>query len=622
MIGEKQLKQRSPFRALFTAITRGDVSAISNGLAQNKKRKKNGLLAKSSFLQGSSQLLRYLLYALLFLIVLTIPAGIGAVCSIFPPLVVAELLKLICAVFTITLGLFTAINVLFYTGQVEHYLALPIKRETYFKIKLLQYFYYMLFFDLAFAAAFLLPYFILGKPGWDLGLRLAIDVLILFFSSKMILLFICFFVMSSMKWARDKDRFTRIVMTGSLIFGISFGIGSQFFSSGMRGLTDDLNSKAEYAQKVSDFMNSQSPLTLIMRNITNLVCPPGFLHQQIFSNQSSAWAFLAIAIAFTGILTYAISRYSSKRYPKILMSLQSSSTAAVVLDRSSLAARLAARSPRQAFQSVDALTIKRSPLLNTYFKLTPLLMPLYFVAVIVVVGYLNYKQQNPSGGLNIAKELIQRLLVGAPWNSFLTMLLSFVAILSGAFVLNSSASVEFSRDGGDFYVYKTTPLAMRHYLFVKYSRSLRYNYLSSVIMIILALAVLRPSIVASLLIILLTAASCIAQNTLRLIVGVWAADFNERGEEDLTRLLKGGRRMLYDLGGGLVYILPLALIFYLLIRFGGLNNAAMIQGFSLPRTTDGVYTRTILILLAYNLIVALVASSVYFVAGSKKLLKK
>lgn len=606
---KKILKVRTPFRALLYSVFYAEMDAFSQQMYQQKaKRKKSGgftnkLKDKLSFLPVKiiQQVISVVVLCGIFGFL-----GLGVGASL-PVDGLARFISLFLFMTTFLFSFAACMSSFFMSDDVLYYMTMPFNDGSIIKAKILQFAYNNALLDIPMFMAMFLGAAWSGHYGLSLILRGIIYVLLSCISSKIVLLFLIFFLISKVKFFKNRDRFVKVVSSAMLVFFLLLGVGSQIV-----GRLADANAvQATYA------VLSTSTSGFIISNISNIFTLPGFFITFIFSEQAVTGFLVLLGVTVLMVaLAYCLVKYTSARYLVIIRNLQggNSDVKKKVLTKTEINQQLMPRTAKKSFAYVDKALVKRTPNLFTNFVLTPLLMPFYILAcglVGVIVASLKDGFHFSQISSFIANH--RQALANLSWNN-IEILYAMVGVTFFLLLMNTSsvATAEVLRDGRNFIFYRTLPLKMRDYLWVKLQRSIIYQagLISAFVVLIMLITVVLFSLplTTALLIIVYIVCLQVSLQIVSLITGAVTAKFDFDLETELLRQLKGFSRLLVNLGSLVAVALPVALV------------AFISQGFTLLPT--GETSNTFLIAVIWQLVYTGILLTVYFGPLAKYLARK
>lgn len=607
-MNKKILKVRTPFRALLYSVFFAEMDAFTQQMYQQKAKKSkftfgSKLKEKLSFLP--TKVLQQLL-SIVFLSGLFAFLGLG-IGKTLPVQAIARFISMSLFVATFLFSFATCMSMLFMSDDVIYYMTMPFSDKSLVKAKLMQFAYNNALLDVPMFVAMFLGAAWAGHYDLSLVLRGAIYVILCCISSKIVLLFLLFVLISKVKFFKNRDRFVKVVSSAMLVVFLLIGVGSQII-----GRTVDSS-----AVNVAYAALSTTTWGFILSNIGNIFTIPGFFISLIFTEQKLlGYLVLAALTLVIAALLYVLIQYTTAKYLLIIRSLQggNADVKKKALTQSEINQQLLPHSARKSLSYIDKVLVKRTPNLFTNFVLTPLLMPFYILACALVGAAVAAMKD----GFSFSKVTTfisshRHILASVNWNNtelFFAMIgVSFFLLLMN---ISSVATAEILRDGRNFIYYRSLPLKMQDYLHVKLKRSLLYH--GGLISALLVLAVFLVVILFDLplLTACLVSAYVVALQLsliiVSLIVGAFTAKFDFDLETELLRQLKGFSRMLVNMGALASIALPLVAITF------------VSQGFKLLPT--GATSNTFLIVTIWQVVYALALLALYFNKVAKYLSRK
>lgn len=606
----KKLKKRSPFFALLKTMHGGEMNAM---LAQSMEKKSKISLFKHNLNISPSvkRLARSVFSKVISLAFIFFLAYMGYNAKIDYPTLI-NMAGFSILFFTILFSFMYSISSLFMSKDILFYATLPLPSRTLTMGKILDYLYSncvlmdgCVILPTALACAY--------KLGLNAMAKVGIYIVLASLSSKMLLLLLMLLLVGRVKLFKNKDRFLKVVNIFYMFVAISLGVLGNVMGS-------NAGSLGNVMQKIATH-KGLSPWTVVK---DLFLWPNIFLEGILADNNLRSYVSLLFSLILVVLGTSLVLLYANKKYLVLISCLNGSAgTGAKRLNRTQAAKALAPLSVYNSYRKTDYFLLKRNPQLYTYFLLTPILMPVYILACIVIGGFFKVggsKVLEMLQNSSIYLEALRNFMRTLHWDSMANYPVAFVLTIVLVFLFWSDTATanQFMRDGKDFRFYQSLPLPLTTYIAVKYQFALKHG--SSVFVVaFMLLLILLLTIFASLPVLTAVMLICLIVGLyvtfiqLSLFFSIIRVNFDFDIETDLVRKLKGFMPMLNNIVTELLILAVPALAVFL--NFGkslGFDAAA-------PGLTKCYLPA---IFAVYYLVTALATAALLFGCGAKLLQKK
>ena len=414
---------------------------------------------------SNSKINKWLMMVLMLFLIIVISAPIGGMVGVlYEPLkligqegMIVALILLMGGSITFLFGVYTIMNIFYFSSDIEHLLPMPFKSGEIIFGKFMAVMVNMSLYSLM----LLLPLIIYGiKSGATLVYYIytIIGIIIVPVLPMIIASTICITMMRFGNITKHKDAFKMITGCISLILIVVFNIFTQ--GGGVES--------SEIVNTLSDGDNS------IIGKITGVFITNKYLSYALINNGSFKgllYVVLAILISLAFFIAFYI--IGGKLYLKGVIGISESYSKRENIMKSKDADKLTKRStPLKALVIKDLKIMVRTP----QFFINCIAILLYMPAIFGVMLFSN-------GGIAKLSEVIQTS------NSWDSRILALVVIAVAIFISAGGAGVTaLSREGKDFMVSKYIPVSYEIHLESKIISSLCINEICSVIIIALLIA--------------------------------------------------------------------------------------------------------------------------------------
>mgnify|MGYP001642183427 CR=1 FL=1 len=456
------------------------------------------------------------------------------------------------AAILVWMGLFSgmnqAANALYYTSDIRYYLVLPIGAGTIIWSRMMKFILPSFAGNFALMLSFVLAWTIAAGSGLSAIALMTVAVLCVTLSSEFLMTMLVILLMRLSRFARDKDRFTKLFGIIEMVLTIVFGIWLQ----------PQLARPTSLQQMTLQVaVTTMSAPTLLV--VLGVSCPPILLAETLFSGSPScALASLIGMIALTFGMAIALWYVASHLY---LPGVRALGSVGAVLGRGTalgesararvrgLDGLLRRRGQLRANLARDWLQTVRTAYFFNKFILTQALAPLYFVCMMVLAATARLQGRDIAAILG----LLRTLALGPQGLDLSTLaVLGLVATTSFSTVTYMTA---VSRDGRDFAYLRSLPINWTAYLIGKLLPLLALAALPLLVVLLAVLAVLGLPVVTALYLALLFLFDVTLVGVLTFGVG---ARFPRLSWESEEQIMEVKATVSYIIGGTLLAIVLIA----------------------------------------------------------------
>ena len=457
-------------------------------------------------------------------------------------------LCVVCLVgLTVLTGLYQAVNILYFVRDLGYYLTLPVSATTIMWAKLTHFLGMSLLGDLIVLPVGLGCLLATGASplAW---VTMTLAFVLCAVAVNLALVIVCVPVMRFSRLAHDKDRFSRVFGAVVIVFALAVGVGSQF---ALRG--DGL---ASLAAGSSDLLSGGVPAVVM-----GLICPPSLLARPVVAGGALEAAAGLLGMAAT-VAVYAVllSVVARRWYFEGVQALQGAGgRRGRRVEGAELRRATRTRSAFAANLSRDWKTLVRVPVFFNQFVLSSLLMPLYFIVIMVVGGAMGVSQASEAG-LDPAAllEMARSLTAGLTFDSVALAWCAVGVLVFGLFLGFSSYSFTMgvSRDGEDFFFMRGLPMDWGAYLAAKFVVPFALSTVPMLVLIVAALALLAVPVASGAYLVAVYLGATVSLGLLSLGVGAF---FPRLSWDNEAQLVKGGGATLMVFAGLVVGAVVMAL---------------------------------------------------------------
>ena len=444
-------------------------------------------------------------------------------------------------------GLYQAVNILYFVRDLGYYLTLPISATTIMWAKLAHFLGMSLLGDLIILPVGLGCLFSVGAaPGaW---LTMALAFVLAAVAVNLALVIVCVPIMRFSRLAHDKDLFSRVFGGLIVVLALAIGVGSQFAFQG-----DGLVSLASGA---GGLLSGGVPAIVM-----GLLCPPSLLGRAVVEGDVAvALAGLLGMLASVAVYAVVLSAVARRWYFEGVQALQGAGgkrgrrvqgaeLTQVTRTRSAFAANL----------SRDWKMMVRVPVFFNQFVLSSLLMPLYFIVIMVVSGAVGVSQatdagMDPATLLEMARSLTALLAFDSP-----ALVWCAVGVVAFGLLLGFSSysfTMGVSRDGEDFFFLRGLPMNWSAYLAAKFVSPFALSTVPMLVLFVAAIVLLGVPAAAGAYLVAFYLGATVSLGLLSLGLG---ARFPRLTWDNEAQLVKGGGATLMVFAGLLVGVVVMVL---------------------------------------------------------------
>lgn len=533
------------FRVMLRVIRKGEqhLDSTGMGLGDDVAEKRKGLWGRLG--AGARKVAMGFLFLLLAAMFFMMGYMLGEA-GVTPYL--AFSLCVVCLVgLTVLTGLYQAVNILYFVRDLGYYLTLPVSATTVMWAKLVHFLGMSLLGDLIILPIGLGSLLAAGAaPGAWVAMALAFVLSAV--AVNLALVIVCVPIMRFSRLAHDKDRFSRLFGGLIVVLALVIGVGSQFALQG-----DGLASLASGSGQLL----SGGVLAVVM----GILCPPSLLGRPVIEGDlPAALGGLLGMLACVAVYAVVLSAVARRWYFEGVQALQGAGgKRGRRVEGAELAQATRTRGAFAANLSRDWKTMVRVPVFFNQFVLSSLLMPLYFVVIMVVSGMVGVSQaseagMDPAALLEMARSLTGLLTFDSPALAWCA-----VGVLVFGLFLGFSAysfTMGVSRDGEDFFFMRGLPMNWSAYLAAKFVAPFALSTVPMLALIVVALVVLGAPAAPGAYLVGIYLGATVTLGLLSLGLG---ALFPRLAWDNEAQLVKGGGATLMVFAGLLVGVAVMAL---------------------------------------------------------------
>ena len=533
------------FRVMLRVIRKGEqhLDSTGMGLGEDVAEKRKGLWGRLG--AGARKVAMGFLFLLLAAMFFMMGYMLGEA-GVTPYL--AFSLCVVCLVgLTVLTGLYQAVNILYFVRDLGYYLTLPVSATTVMWAKLVHFLGMSLLGDLIILPIGLGSLLAAGAaPGAWVAMALAFVLSAV--AVNLALVIVCVPIMRFSRLAHDKDRFSRLFGGLIVVLALVIGVGSQFALQG-----DGL---ASLASGSGQLLSGGVPAVVM-----GILCPPSLLGRPVIEGDlPAALGGLLGMLACVAVYAVVLSAVARRWYFEGVQALQGAGgKRGRRVEGAELAQATRTRGAFAANLSRDWKTMVRVPVFFNQFVLSSLLMPLYFVVIMVVSGMVGVSQASDAGIepmalLEMARSLTALLAFDSPALAWCA-----VGVLVFGLFLGFSAysfTMGVSRDGEDFFFMRGLPMNWSAYLAAKFVAPFALSTVPMLVLIVVALVVLGVPAAPGAYLVGIYLGATVTLGLLSLGLG---ALFPRLAWDNEAQLVKGGGATLMVFAGLLVGVAVMAL---------------------------------------------------------------
>ncbi len=534
----------SQFTVMLRVIRKGEQRTDETGMGLGETSVRlRGLPARvGRGLRVAAVILLCLMLAAMFFMLGVALSAMGA-----SPYVAFSLSVIGIVMMTVLVGLYQAVNVLYFVRDISYYLALPVSSTSIMWAKLVHFLGSALIGDLVFAPI------TLGVL-WDQGgspltwVASLIGFVLCAVAVNLALVIVCVPVMRFSRLAHDKDRFSRVFGAAILVIALVVGAGSQFVmrGDGLMGLADGV-----------ERLLAMGPAAVALA----LLCPPTLASRMVVAGTGPEVVLGLVAmVALVALYVALLSVVARRWYFDGVQALQGAgSKRGRRVEGAGLARATAARGQVVANLSRDWKTMVRVPVFFNQFFLSALLMPLYFL-VIAAVAAVSVSSEMGEAGVSLDLLLgMVREAAGSLSVSSAELSWCAVGVLAFSVLLGFSSyifTLAVSRDGEDFFFMRGMPMDWRAYLVAKFIAPFALSMVPMLAIIVAALLVAGVPVLEGACLVAVYVGSMVSLSLLSLGLGTC---FPNLSWENEAQLVKGGGATVMVLAGVVADVVVVAL---------------------------------------------------------------
>lgn len=533
------------FRVMLRVIRKGEQHLDNTGMGIGGDAEATGKGVATKVGLGLRRVAMAVLYLILAGAFFALGIGLG-VAGVTPysafSLSVVSLVTL-----TVLTGVYQAVNILYFVRDLSYYLTLPISATTIMWAKLTHFLALSVLGDLILVPVPLGCLFAQSAPALTWPLTVVAFVLCAV-AVNLALVIVCVPIMRFSRLAHDKDRFSRVFGGLIVVLALAIGVGSQF---ALRG--DGL---ASLASGADELLSGGVPMVVM-----GVICPPSlFVRQALTGDALGVASGLALMVASVALYAFVLSALARRWYFEGVQSLQGAGAkSGRRVEGAELARATRSRGQVSANLSRDWKTMVRVPVFFNQFVLSSLLMPLYFVVIMVASSVLAFSEMEQAGvSVPMLLELVRTATATFTPGS-LELAWCAVGVLGFSILLGFSSytfTMGVSRDGDDFFFLRALPMDWRSYLVAKFVSPFALSTVPMLVLMLVALVVLGVPVVSGAYLVLVYLGATATLGLLSLGLG---ARFPRLTWDNEAQLVKGGGATLMVFAGLVVGVVVMAL---------------------------------------------------------------
>lgn len=556
----KLLKKRGQVLALFHAMNKGEISSSATlSLGGSKKKRKIKSKILETINKGGSLVLKKLIQFVLIAIFLIWCSFMGysfGTVSNSPSLFTNAALVLHLFLGLIMCGYYI-INVLYFSKDISFYLSLPIKSNSFYRTKIASIYYNFECFSILMVVCFFLAASVAAKLDF-VSIVKNLFVTIIAINYQFILIVICInLIVSSLK-SLNKDKFTSIISLIVMLLSLGIGVLVQFMQP-----NDANGSMTRTAlEEVNNLINNRHTFGAINLIYLILAMPAFFynLFMKLGLNE-----ILALLISIIPLLLVIVINniYGKKFYLRTVLRLESAPNkkSNKKYDKNELSKLMSKRSSFKALFDYDFKLITRTPMYKQQLIYGSLLFPVFYIVIFGVA----FIKGSSTGSISLKAFMQLREVVNKlTWNSDILPFIVFGAMAVAVFMMmgNSSSTFIITRDGSNFYLFKSMPVNFKKYIMSKVMMSLLL--ITPTIFILIVLAIISGLSIDKLAYILaIIVFSMINACVISAAMDIFNPSLNWSSEEQIYRSGRGAIAVYGALLIGILLYIPEGLIAYL-----------------------------------------------------------
>ena len=532
------------FRVMLRVIMRGEqhLDSTGMGLGDDDAPRKGFWGGLGSGVRKVAMGFLFLLLAAVFFMMGYLMGEVGVT-----PYVAFSLCVVCLVGLTVLTGLYQAVNILYFVRDLGYYLTLPISATTIMWAKLAHFLGMSLLGDLI-----LLPVALgcLLSVGASPGTWVAVTVAFVLaaVAVNLALVIVCVPLMRFSRLAHDKDLFSRVFGGLIIVLALALGVGSQFAFQG-----DGL---ASIASGAGGLLSGGVPAVVV-----GVLCPPSLLARPVVEGDVvAALGGLLGMLASVALYAAILSAVARRWYFEGVQALQGAGgKRGKRVEGAELTQAIRTRGSFAANLSRDWKMMVRVPVFFNQFVLSSLLMPLYFIVIMVVSGAVGVSQatdagMDPAALLEMARSLTALLTFDNPALAWCAVGVLFFGLFLGFSAYSFTMGV--SRDGEDFFFLRGLPMNWSAYLAAKFVSPFALSTVPMLVLFVAAIVLLGVPAAAGVYLVAFYLGATVSLGLLSLGLG---ARFPRLTWDNEAQLVKGGGATLMVFAGLLVGIVVMAL---------------------------------------------------------------
>lgn len=494
------------FRALFGAIRKGE------------ERADNGM-GKSGGTGGASRIVS-LVFSFGMIAAMLLVGGLKLGQMGASVLTAFELSVVTLVAISLTMGFYTAVSSLFFSGDIAFYLALPVGGTTIVWAKLANYMAGMMAVDLA-----VLPLSLGVLAGRGEGPLTWVVVVLAFLlccvAVNVALVLVALPIVRFSRLVADKDRFARVFGLLSTVFALASVLVATL---GAHDGADGIDAAAA-ASMVGGVASAP-----VARVAFCLLCPPLALGGLTFGAGSASLLGVLGMAALTACYVALLSVLSGRWYFDAVRGMAGGATSSSHgrYEAAELAQAVGSRSQFKAFFSVSVAQLVRVPAFFNQFVLTMWVLP----AIMAVSGVAGAIGTSEGVSLEDVRAAAAMMALGGEAALAPLLVMALLAFFCG--MLSYAFMRCVSMDGRDFFLFRTMPCDFGSYLMAKFAALTLVGRGPVVVLLLVALPVLGlppAALLAMLAFFVLVTMTC---DLLALVIGARKPNLGWASESELS----------------------------------------------------------------------------------------
>ncbi len=554
----KILKSRGTFRALIHANMSGS-SLYSLGGTSSKKEKKAKKLGNLYKLKKFTSKGTSLFFQMLALVIMVAFAGgqgylLGK--SVPSLNLYSSIAIMIHLVLFVMMCSYYVVSALYFSSDTSFYLSLPIDSKYLYRGKIVSVYFAIEWFNIACCLSFYIAAAFGSQAELGLAIRSGIVLLFAVHYQFLLGLMLINFIVSLFK-RLNKDKFTSMISIVIMILALAIGIGSQFLGSYYNGESGQISKQLSNLVNLTDNYKQFNLANVFVF----IFAMPSFVYNYLIA--LNLYYIIAIILAALPMVAIVVLNeiFGKNYYLKIIVRLLSAPTkkSNKVYSDSEFKSKMFKRSSLRTMIGADIKNIMRNAMFKQQVVLTPIIMPLFYLAIFAI-GLYRAKDGFSFKDISLLRDLVGRI----NWQSVELPFIVYGTLVVSLFTMfgNSAGFISISRDGRNFYHYKSMPIGMRTYLFSKLIVNGLF-VLPSVVLMLLILFVSGLGIDKIIFLILILVAGTFNSLVSSMSIDVFGPRLEWQNEEEI---FKSGKTVLAVYGQLLITLalnIPEVIVAYL-----------------------------------------------------------